>query len=104
MKPFAKPGMGPDPRAHQALARVGSRLFLFGGSSPYEETESLLEFMENEEEEAQQMYTHDDLHVLDLAPSLRTLAMMVVVRHDLSTEHLADTLVKEINVHKNYWK
>ena len=29
---------------------------------------------------------HNDLYVLDLTPSLKTLAMMVVNKHGLSTE------------------
>jgi len=39
---------------------------------------------------------HNDLYVLDLTPSLKTLAMMVVNKHGLSTEGLPRTLLKEI--------
>ena len=35
-----------------------------------------------------QLMDHNDLYVLDLTPSLKTLAMMVVNRHGLSTEVL----------------
>ena len=33
-----------------------------------------------------QLMDHNDLYVLDLTPSLKTLAMMVVNKHGLSTE------------------
>ena len=38
-----------------------------------------------------QLMDHNDLYVLDLTPSLKTLAMMVVNRHGLSTEVLTCT-------------
>ena len=39
---------------------------------------------------------HNDLYVLDLAPSLKTLAIMAIKKHKLSTEGLPRTLLKEI--------
>ena len=42
---------------------------------------------------------HNDLYVLDLTPSLKTLAMMVVNRHGLSTEVLSILLTESSSLH-----
>jgi len=39
---------------------------------------------------------HNDLFVLDLAPSLKTLAIMAIKENKLSTEGLPRTLLKEM--------
>lgn len=99
IKPF---GFGPNPRRRQALARVGNRIFLFGGTSPYHgpplffTPEQLALLPHQEEDQTSKLMDHNDLYVLDLAPSLKTLAMMMVTKHKLSTEGLPRTLLKEI--------
>jgi len=97
-------GSGPNPRRRQALVKVGSRVFLFGGTSPYSgpqlyftpEQLQLLPQQEEVEDSTAKLMDHNDLHVLDLSPSLKTLAIMAIMEKNLSTEGLPRTLLSEI--------
>ena len=94
-------GAGPNPRQGQALVKAGNRIFLFGGTSPYYGpplyfTPEQLALLPQNEDHLYKWMTHNDLYVLDLAPSLKTLAIMAIKRHMLSTEGLPGTLLKEI--------
>ena len=85
-------GSGPNPRRRQALAMVGNRIFLFGGTSPYSgpplyfTPEQLALLPQQEEDSTSKLMDHNDLFVLDLAPSLKTLAILAINKHQLSTE------------------
>jgi len=79
-------GKGPGPRRRQALCLVGNRIFLFGGTSPYDGppivfTTRQLELM-NELLRDESLVDHSDLYVLDASPSLKTLCMDTICRSD----------------------
>ena len=83
----------------------GSRLFLFGGTSPYhgppiDFTPAQLELMPEQGEAMDKLMDHSDMFVLDLNPSLKTLCLMTVIAnsHKLDYRHeLPQNLVTEIN-------
>jgi len=96
-------GASPNPRRRQALIRVGERLFLFGGTSPYTgpqlyfTPEQLSLLPQQEEDTSSQLMDHDDLHVLDMFPSLKTLTLVSIIQNKISTEGLPRTLLTEIS-------
>ena len=71
---------------------VGERLFLFGGTSPYHgpplyfTPEQLALLPQQEEDNSSKLMDHNDLFVLDLAPSLKTLTILAIMENNLSTE------------------
>ncbi|XP_077535868.1 kelch domain-containing protein 3-like [Haemaphysalis longicornis] len=69
---------GPSARRGHCCCVVGDRLFLFGGTSPVSSKGSILERM-RESLEGTQFIDHTDLHVLDFAPSLKTLCLLVFI-------------------------
>lgn len=82
-------GEGPEPRRRQALCQVGRQLFLFGGTSPHYGlqiyfTPEQQSFMPDHQ--PSNLIDHNDMYVLDLAPSLRSLCIDYVNRHS----HLFD--------------
>ena len=85
-------GVGPNPRRRQALIKAGNRIFLFGGTSPYSgpplyfTPEQLALLPQQEEDSTSKLMDHNDLFVLDLAPSLKTLTIMAIKKNKLSTE------------------
>ena len=89
--PFRPHGEGPEPRRRQALCQVGHQLFLFGGTSPHtgnlqiDYTPEQQSFMPDNPIPTN-LIDHNDMYVLDLAPSLRTLCIDYVNRHS----HLFD--------------
>jgi len=98
-------GAGPNPRRRQALCRVGSKIFLFGGTSPYTGpplyfTPEQLSFLPNPanqgENSSTKLMDHNDLFVLDLAPSLKTLCLIQVEKHKLNIEGLPATILREL--------
>lgn len=99
IRPF---GQGPAARRRQALCRVGSKIFLFGGTSPYTGpplyfTPEQLEWLpQQDEENSTKLMDHNDLYVLDLTPSLKTLCMTQINKYSLNTEGLPATVLKEI--------
>lgn len=83
-------GIGPCPRRRQSCCVIGDRVFLFGGTSPHPSSlhynqEALLqngfEFDENDAMESSRLMDHNDLFVLDFAPSLKTLGITTVLEH-----------------------
>merc|ERR1712107_664088 len=90
-------------RFGHALIRVGERLFLFGGTSPYTgpqlyfTPEQLSLLPQQEEDTSSQLMDHDDLHVLDMNPSLKTLTLVSIIQNKISTEGLPRTLLTEIS-------
>ena len=102
---LAPPGLGPNPRRRQALVRVAEKIFLFGGTSPYNGpplyfTEEQLALLPHQEEDASsKLMDHNDLFVLDLAPSLKTLAILTIVKNKLHTEVLKMNSLNSSNTH-----
>lgn len=97
------PGLGPNPRRRQALVRVGDKIFLFGGTSPYHGpplyfTEEQLALLPQQEGDASsKLMDHNDLFVLDMAPSLKTLTIVSIIKNKLQIEGLPRTLMSEIS-------
>lgn len=85
-------GVGPNPRRRQALVKVGDKLFLFGGTSPYHgpplyfTPEQLALLPQQEEDTSNKLMDHNDLFVLDMSPSLKTLTIMSIIDNKISTE------------------
>ncbi|CAM1301864.1 KLHDC3 (predicted) [Pycnogonum litorale] len=73
-------------RRRQCAVLVGSRLFLFGGTSPDPR------FVHSRGDIPEELIDHDDLHVLDLQPSLKTLSLMSVIKYGLPVDHVTSTL------------
>lgn len=100
--PVVTRGTGPNARRRQALVRVADKLFLFGGTSPYHgpplyfTPEQLQLLPQQEEDTSSKLMDHDDLFVLDMSPSLKTLTLMTILKHNISTEGLPRTLLQEI--------
>lgn len=96
-------GIGPEPRRRQALCQVGSKLFLFGGTSPYTGppiyfTPAQLDLMPEQDETMDKLMDHADMFVLDLSPNLKTLCLLKVIelsnkmdyRHELPRDLVMD--------------
>ena len=95
-------GKGPQPRRRQSVCRVGSQIFLFGGTSPHEGpqvyfTQEQLQFMPDDE--PKNLIDHNDTYVLDLKPSLRSLCMDFVVQnsHNYNLECLPQGIKYDID-------
>lgn len=85
-------GKGPCPRRRQCCCVIGSRVFLFGGTSPTNPQN------EANEENDMDLYDHSDLHVLDFAPTLKMLCELVVLEHNLDTSLLPLDIRWELRV------
>ena len=91
-----------EPRRRQSVCRVGSQIFLFGGTSPHEGphvyfTQEQLQFMPDNQ--PKNLIDHNDTYVLDLNPSLRTLCMDFVVQnsHHYNLECLPQGIKHDID-------
>jgi len=103
-------GKGPEPRRRQALCQVGTKLFLFGGTSPYTGppiffTPAQLELMPDQDDAMDKLMDHADMYVLDLNPSLKTLCLLKVIQMsekiDFRRELPRDLLVEINNMTDN---
>ncbi|ROT71035.1 hypothetical protein C7M84_010661 [Penaeus vannamei] len=91
-------GQGPCPRRRQSCCVVGSKMFLFGGTSPKENYDEILEEDPNGEEQTdRRLKDHNDLHVLDFEPSLKTLCLLEVQKLKLDTTWLPRELHMLLN-------
>ncbi|XP_042222819.1 kelch domain-containing protein 3-like [Homarus americanus] len=84
-------GKGPCPRRRQSCCVVGSKMFMFGGTSPkdnVEEVTALEDDVYGEELTDRRLKDHNDLHVLDFEPSLKTLCLIQVQTLKLDTTWL----------------
>lgn len=86
-------GKSPCERRRQSCIVIGDRAFLFGGTSPQPGVSS---DPDNEEHDGGILMDHTDLHVLDFSPNLKTLCLMVVLKHNLNTFWLPECLRDEI--------
>lgn len=87
------PGGTPCRRRRQCCCKVGTQVFVFGGTSPS------VNHQANGDDQEMEGTLQDlsDLHVLDLDPSLKTLALLAVIRHKLDTQCLPQNLRWEID-------
>ncbi|KAL3266083.1 hypothetical protein HHI36_010269 [Cryptolaemus montrouzieri] len=79
-------GEVPCERRRQSCVLVGNRVFLFGGTSP------LPNFYEVGQDIEDKLIDHNDMHILDFSPSLRTLCMGVIKKYKLDDSILPDIL------------
>jgi len=92
--PVRCPGRPPVPRRRSAVVMVGSRCFIFGGTSPkvnYEPKDT------NDPYTDLNLVDRSDLHVLDLNPSLKTIAAQAVLKHQLDTTFLSLDIREEMS-------
>nr|CAD7572769.1 unnamed protein product [Timema californicum] len=116
-------GAPPSKRRRQSCLVVGRRLFLFGGTSPMLATHTVVPIPEDMEpgeievlmampvEEQGDvnimemeiivdgevvLMDHNDLHVMDFEPTLQTLCLLTVIRHNISSEWLPASLKSEL--------
>ncbi|GLH02669.1 hypothetical protein R5R35_001086 [Gryllus longicercus] len=80
----------PKARHRHSSLLVGEKVFVFGGTScfPFSSVSTGLTAMV--------LFHRNDVHVLDLSPSLRTLCLQVVIKHKLDTNILPQDLKREL--------
>jgi len=86
-------------RRRQAMCRVGDRIIVFGGTSPYfgppiaftPAQQQLLP----DHDGSSRLIDHNDLYVLDLAPSLKTLSLLKVIENRLNVSELPGDLQRD---------
>lgn len=84
-------GESPVQRRRHACVLVGHRAFLFGGTSPPKDCS---------ERDNDKLVDYNDLHVLDFQPTLKTLCLAAVLKHNLKDSILPAKLRTElINMH-----
>lgn len=71
-------GRGPAPRRRQGCVVVDTRAYFFGGTSP-SHNDMILPNPEDEISEESNLVDHDDLYVLDMEPTLKTLSLLAVI-------------------------
>ncbi|GFO17289.1 kelch domain-containing protein 3 [Plakobranchus ocellatus] len=87
------PGNYPSPRRRQCACVVGSKVYFFGGTSPRvpkEKTET------STVQSDADLIDRSDLFILDFEPSLKTLASLVIIEHNLDRECLPHDLRWEL--------
>jgi len=93
-------GKGPCARRRHGCCMVGDKLYIFGGTSPYpsgvQPPPSLMLHMQDGIDPS--LMDHNDLYVLDFAPTLKTLCKMVIIKHGLDASCLPYELRWEIGV------
>lgn len=84
-------GVGPSPRRRQSCCLIGSKLYLFGGTSPIGES-SRIEYPES------RLKDQNDLHILDFSSSLETLSKLAIIKHQLDTTYLPASVQYDVEV------
>lgn len=90
-------GEKPCERRRQACVSVGNRVFLFGGTRYLSKLYEFLginsiyfsplpNFCENGQDIEDRLIDHSDMHILDFAPTLRTLCMVAIRKYGLELE------------------
>merc|ERR1719206_1504348 len=108
-KPF---GSGPNPRRRQALARVGNRIFLFGGTSPYHgpplyfTPEQLALLPHQEEDQTSKLMDHNNIMTdPEIQPAQQEAGDDKTVKQEPAKEVIATKVsgtVKWFNVKSGY--
>lgn len=97
LKPQGRP---PSKRRRQSCLVVGDKVFLFGGTSPFFGPNPIV-FQENINNNPVQgleakLMDHNDLHILDFAPSLHTLCLLVVIQNHMEETWLPEDIKWEL--------
>lgn len=79
-------GKGPCARRRQCCCVIGPKVYLFGGTSPVNQAIT----------SDPDLTDHSDLHVLDFAPTLKTLCQLAVVEYKMDTSCLPQVLRWEL--------
>ncbi|XP_027055709.1 kelch domain-containing protein 3 isoform X1 [Pocillopora verrucosa] len=82
-------GHGPCPRRRHCCCLIGTRLMIFGGTSPAAGEPADDEY---------HLQDHSDLYILDLEPSLRTLCKLAVIQYKLDQTPLPKVLKTELSI------
>lgn len=77
-------GKGPCPRRRQCCCIVGQKIYLFGGTSPNPNEPQPYMRLRPDETSETQLVDHNDLHILDFSPSLKTLCEVKVLEYRLN--------------------
>jgi len=87
-------GNGPKPRRRQGCVTLENRVYFFGGTSPMPTEHSVAEDTDMTEET--NLIDHDDMFILDMEPSLKTLCLLKTIEAKLDTSGLPLDLKHEI--------
>uniref|UniRef100_A0A023F194 Kelch domain-containing protein 3 n=1 Tax=Triatoma infestans TaxID=30076 RepID=A0A023F194_TRIIF len=79
-RPVTTLGLSPKKRRRQVCIVIHDKMYLFGGTSP--NPICLAEEDTNNMAQEMLLMDHDDLHVLDLRPTLKTLCMLSVISYN----------------------
>lgn len=90
-------GEGPCPRRRQCCVLIGSKLYLFGGTSPVMSDTYTRELYIHSLTDPS-LEDHCDLYILDFAPSLKTLARLEIIKYELDTSQLPKSIKEDIEV------
>lgn len=93
-------GRPPSKRRRQSCLVVGDKVFLFGGTSPFPgHHPCYLQELDDGHAEGldTKLMDHNDMHILDFAPSLRTLCMLVVIQYRLDQLWLPEDIKMELH-------
>lgn len=97
LEPLGRP---PSKRRRQACLVVEDKVFLFGGTSPFSNTNThgIQDYVTDENLQGldAKLMDHSDLHILDFAPSLRTLCLLVVIQNHLEEMWLPEDIKLEL--------
>ncbi|CAG7724005.1 unnamed protein product [Allacma fusca] len=80
-------GHGPAPRRRQGCVVIDNRVFFFGGTSPITNLTDYVNLNQPEEQDMN-LTDHDDMFVLDMDPTLKTLSILKICEHNLDTSML----------------
>ncbi|EDX15315.1 GD17746 [Drosophila simulans] len=97
-------GKAPTARRRQCAIVIGTRMFLFGGTSPRSGSSSSPAAVSPTQEAGRvlppsaALIDCSDLHVLDFESTLKTLATMVVLKHQLDISELPRSLRSDLQM------
>ncbi|GLV40018.1 uncharacterized protein CBL_10914 [Carabus blaptoides fortunei] len=94
-------GKRPCERRRQSCIVVGDRMYLFGGTSPSDNPRRRRNSSNSDSdnyEDTSDLMDHNDLYVLDLNPTLRSLTMLAVIENKLDYTCLPASLQFEIRM------
>lgn len=88
-------GVGPCKRRRQACLIYKDKVYLFGGTSPCSHV-NLNRQLYDAEDNPERLIDNSDLHVLDYAPTLKTLSILCVLEHNLDQSSLPRDIILDI--------
>ncbi|KAL0268165.1 UNVERIFIED_CONTAM: hypothetical protein PYX00_010215 [Menopon gallinae] len=91
-------GAKPCKRRRHCTVIVNNQIYIFGGTSPIDSNNKEIEdsYSDSNYFEDRYLINFDDLYILDLQPTLRTLCMLAVIKHKLDIICLPKILQRDI--------